>query len=398
MLSTEGFCITNRRLTQLKPLFLVHLLIISAAALVLSFSIGAEAVYPQVVTYSRITTPAAPSACGFPLSPICVRTAYGFTSLTADGTGVTVAIVDAFGDPTLTKDLSSFDGKFGLAAPTLTVINVDGAPGTNSGWALETALDVEWAHAIAPKASIRLYVGLDNSFQHLLNAINRAVSDNVASVISMSFGASENSFSTSGFLTLYESAFSTAVNKGITPVASSGDNGKVGYPSSSPNVVSVGGTTLTISSTGAYVSEKTWNNRFGSTGGGSSRVFSEPSYQLGVPENDAARTRGTPDVAYDGDPVSGFDVFCSSCGGEFQVGGTSAGAPQWAALIALRVQSKGRLGLGNNSIYSIGKGASYSSNFHDVTAGQVGSKKADAAWDYTTGWGSPRANNLVPNL
>ncbi len=317
--------------------------------------------------------------------------------MSADGSGVTIAIIDAFGDPSLSTDLSNFDVKYGLSAPSLTVINVGGTPRRNSGWALETALDVEWAHAIAPGATIRLYIGVDNSFAHLLNAINSAITDNVAAVISMSFGADEGSFSSSGFLSSYESAFSQAIIQGITPVAASGDTGgAVIYPSSSTSVVAVGGTTLTLSSsTGAYVSESAWSD----SGGGSSILFSEPSYQVGVPAI-TNNQRGTPDVAYDADPATGFDVFCNFCGGEFQVGGTSAGAPQWAALVALTVQTHSgtRLGLANNPIYTIGKGSTYATNFHDVTTGTSGSNSAGTGWDYTTGWGSPQANNLVPSL
>ncbi len=388
------------RTTPILLLLAVILTTLPIAALpeiITSYSLYAHPLHAWILPDKRPPPPPPPptSGCGFPLSPICVRTAYGFTGVSADGSGVTIAIVDAFGDPSLLTDLSNFDGKYGLSAPSLTVIG--SSPRRNSGWALETALDVEWAHAIAPGAAIRLYIGADNSFANLLNAINSAITDNKATVISMSFGADEGSFSSSGFLSSYESAFSQAVSEGITPVAASGDTGGVViYPSSSTSVVAVGGTTLTLdSSTGAYISESAWS----SSGGGSSTLFSEPSYQLGVPAI-TNNQRGTPDVAYDADPATGFDVFCSFCGGEFQVGGTSAGAPQWAALVALTVQthSGARLGLANNPIYTIGKGSTYATNFHDITTGTSGSFTAGTGWDFTTGWGSPQANTLVPSL
>ena len=340
------------------------------------------------------------------LTPAKTRHAYGFDQITNQGAGQTIGIVDAFDDPNIESDLAVFNSQFGLPACTTSngcfqkVYAAGVKPNTNAGWALEISLDVEWAHAIAPQAKILLVEAASNSFANLLQAVDVAV-QNGASVVSMSWGGGEFSGEISS-----DTHF--AVN-GVTFTASSGDSGSgVEYPAASPGVVSVGGTTLKIDSSGNYVSETAWSG----SGGGQSAFEAEPLYQANYPiPNDPGGVRGVPDVAYDGDPNSGFAVYDSirlqGQRGWFQVGGTSAGAPQWAAVFAiansLRVAAgKATLSSTNNAVYTVGSGAAYSSNFHDITSGTNGSCgalcTATTGYDYVTGLGSPQANHTISAL
>jgi len=339
------------------------------------------------------------------MSPSATRHAYGFDLISNQGAGQVIGIVDAYDDPNIESDLGAFDSTFSLPACTSSTgcfrkVYAQGSrPSTNSGWALEISLDVEWAHAIAPQANIVLVEAASNSFSNLMQAVDVAV-QNGASVVSMSFGGGEFSGETS-----YDSHFA---GNGVTFTASSGDSGNgVEYPAASPGVVAVGGTTLTTATGGSYASETAWSG----SGGGQSTVENEPLYQALYPiPNDPSGWRGVPDVSYDGDPNTGFAVYDTvryqGQSGWFQVGGTSAGAPQWAALFAIansmRVAGKkATLSSTNNAVYNVAK-ANLSSNFHDITSGTNGSCgtlcTAVTGYDYVTGLGSPQANNVVPAL
>src|SRR5262249_14398572 len=186
------------------------------------------------------------------------------------------------------------------------------------------ALDVEWAHAIAPRAHIVLVEAKSNSFADLMQAIDTAVTKYNANVVSMSFGGNEFASEVN-----YDFHFSKWPN--VTFVASSGDNVcGVEYPAASPYVLAVGGTTLNLSSDGTWGGESAWSG----SGGGVSAYEGRPSYQGGT-----SGGRVVPDVAYDADPNTGFAVYDSykyqGQSGWFVVGGTSAGAPQWAAITAI---------------------------------------------------------------
>jgi subtilase family serine protease len=339
------------------------------------------------------------------MSPSATRHAYGFDQITNQGTGQVIGIVDAYDDPNIESDLGVFNTTFNL--PTCTSSNgcfkkvyAQGSkPNTNSGWSLEISLDVEWAHAIAPQAKIVLVEAASNSFTNLMQAVDVAV-QNGASAVSMSFGGGE--FSS-------EASFDThfAVN-GVTFTASSGDSGNgVEYPAASPDVVGVGGTTLTTGTGGSYISETAWSG----SGGGQSTMESEPSYQASYPiPNDPSGWRGVPDAAYDANPNTGFGVYDSvryqGQSGWFQVGGTSAGAPQWAALFAIAnsmraAAGKGALSSTNIAVYSVAT-ANLNSNFHDITSGTNGTCgalcTAVTGYDYVTGLGSPQANYIIPAL
>ena len=329
------------------------------------------------------------------MSPAQIAQAYGFNQIQlsggvkGDGSGQTIAIVDAYDDPNISSDLAKFDSQFGLAAPPgFTKVFQSGfKPQADTGWSQEISLDVEWAHAMAPKANIVLVEANSANLSDLLSAVNTARNMPAVSVISMSWGSSEFYGETR-----YDSYFTTpAGHQGITFVASSGDQGAPGlWPSLSTNVLAVGGTSLHLSGSG-YGSESAWSG----SGGGTSQYESEPSYQSNVQSTGA---RSTPDVSYDANPSTGFAVYDSyGSGGWMVVGGTSAGAPQWAALVAIADQGlaqagKGTLDGAQSRVYQLPSG-----DFHDITSGSNG-YSAGAGYDLVTGLGSPLANLVVSDL
>lgn len=320
-------------------------------------------------------------------SPTQIRHAYGFDQITGDGTGQTIAIVDAYGNPNVVNDLSVFSSTYGLPAATISVYYPKGKPSTtNSGWALETNLDVQWAHAIAPGAKIAVVVAKSASLSDLINAVDYAVKTVGAKQVSMSWGGAEFSSETS-----YDSHFNKS---GVSFFASSGDSGAgVMWPAASPYVVSVGGTTLQLDSAGNVISETAWSG----SGGGVSAYEAKPAWQTSW---QSASNRTVPDVSYDADPYTGFPVYITNYGGStgwIMVGGTSAGAPQWAAQQALVNAARTTpLSSADSAIYSIGV-ANYANSFRDITSGSNG-YSATAGYDYVTGLGSPKVPVLVPAL
>jgi subtilase family serine protease len=375
--------------------FFVLLVLSGVVVLDLPFqAYGAQVVLPHVLhplkyRPASTLTPGSP-----PFVPSDIRNAYDFLPLYRrgiQGNGTRIAIIDAFGDSSLSSDLASFDSLTGVPAAVLRVYYPDGLPRTtDAGWELETALDVEWAHAMAPNATIDLVVAVDANVNSVYDAIayvaNRLTSE---TVLSMSFGLAELGYPSTGPYTVLAThqLFVTMTSHGTTPFASSGDSGSssccnVQYPASDPLVVGVGGTTLTLKSDGSYYGETAWS---GSTAG-SSAVFSKPFWQQGLGDP----MRDSVDVSYDGDPASGVLVFHG--GHQYQVGGTSAGAPQWAALVALAAQANGvSYGSMNPKLYVL-------SSLHDVTAGSNGFFSAGVGWDYPTGMGTPDAAAVVSNL
>jgi subtilase family serine protease len=348
-----------------------------------------------------------PTPVGY--TPAQIRHAYGFDqisfgSVQGNGAGQTIGIVDAFDDPNIFKDLDAFDTTFGLPGQASSVLSKaipQGKPRTNSGWAGEIALDVEWAHAIAPGAHILLVEAATNSLSDLLNAVSYAASQPGVVAVSMSWGGAE--FSSEVNLDNY---FVSPAGRGITFVAASGDSPGETWPSTSPNVLSVGGTRLPgLNSAGDYPagSETGWS----SSGGGTSAFESSQSYQKTVT---GSRARSNPDVASLADPNTGLAVYDSVSyfgqSGWFEVGGTSAGAPLWAGLVAIADQGRAVAGSGSldgatqtlPALYQLGTGANASSNFHDITSGTSGSNSAGPGYDKVTGLGTPIANNLVQGL
>jgi subtilase family serine protease len=331
-------------------------------------------------------------------TPANIQAAYDFGGFAAGGAGRAVAIIDAYGDPSLPSDLSAFDDQFGLPAAQVAIYTPAGAPAsTNSSWAVETALDVEWAHAGAQAAQLDLIVLPDASFQHLIDGVDFAAGLPNVAAISMSWGAAETTVAADGYLPAFEDALQAAQAKGIVLLASSGDQGayngthrtlQVNYPASSPEVVGVGGTTLTLSGSGGYGSETAWSG----SGGGYSVEFAEPPYQTGAAIPDPNGRRGVPDVAFDADPNTG--VYVAALGKWYAVGGTSVGAPNWAA-VAADDAAAGSPALGLGALYGVYASSAYGADMHDVTSGSNGYYSAGVGWDAVTGAGTPNVVNLI---
>ena len=307
------------------------------------------------------------------LSPTQIRAAY---NLPSTGGQATIAIVDAYDDPTVLNDLSVFSSQFGLPAVNFEKHMMAPTISTDGGWALEISLDVQWAHAMAPNAKILLVEATSSSLTALLAAVDYARGRSDVVAISMSWGGSE--FSTESG---YDSHFTSIY--GATFFASSGDSGAgVSWPAVSPNVVGVGGTKLNFAVDGSVASETAWSG----SGGGISYYEREPSYQVSYNVPGANGYRAVPDVSYDADPSSGVSVYDSTpysgATGWWQVGGTSAGAPQWAAIQSLGLSAT------NNNFYQDAESASYSSYFRDITVGSNGHLAA-TGYDLVTGLGSP---------
>ncbi|MGA2796904.1 MAG: S53 family peptidase [Thermoguttaceae bacterium] len=308
-----------------------------------------------------------------PYTPAEIRQAYGFSNISATGTGQTIAIVDAYDDPNVLSNLKTFDATYGLPDPVFQKVSQSGSqtklPKADSGWGMEIALDVEWAHAVAPAAKILLVEANSSYLTDLLAAVDYASS--AAKVVSMSWGSSEFSSETS-----FDSHFSPQLYPGVTFVASSGDSGgKTIWPAVSPNVLGVGGTSLTIVSSASgvysYGGEKTWSG----SGGGYSQFEKEPTWQYAV---QSTGRRSSPDVSFDANPNTGFAVYDTyGYRGWYVIGGTSAGAPQWAGLIAIVNQVRAGNGLASltntvSSLYALDTQKSYATDFRDVTSGTAG--------------------------
>ena len=388
-------------------------------------------------TYVGPTLPPQPMnpGSGPPFHPSQVQTAYGVTSLagSADGAGMTIAIVDAYNYPNALTTLNTFSSTFGLpqfntGGPTFTQLNesggtalpgVDttgGSAGTGNNWELEEALDMEWAHAMAPKANIILYEGNSSSYSDLqLNAVVSAKNNAAVSVVSMSFGGNEFSGETS-YDTFTTPSTRLANHQGVTFVASAGDNGAYSkyapttitpqFPAASSNVVAVGGTNLTLNANDNWTSETTWGSgatsgTAGGGGGGVSSQYSKPTWQVSHGTLLATVSgRAYPDVSMVAAPATGVYVYDSYNGGWWEVGGTSLAAPLWSGLIADADELRSAAGHGTldgpsqtlPGMYSLS-----SNDFHDITTGNNG-YAAGPGYDLATGLGTPIANLLVPDL
>lgn len=331
-------------------------------------------------------------------TPAQFRKAYGVDLLANNGAGITVAIVDAYGNPKAQADLKKYDKTFGLPAANLTTVYPQGNVGTvDLGWALETDLDVQMVHAIAPGAKIILEAAKSPTDADLYGAVKDAYTNHGATVISMSFGGNESAGETGA---ISDGVFATGNAMGVSFTASSGDSGTgAQYPAASPYVTAVGGTSLNTHADGTYVSETAWNG----SGGGLSASEHAPAYQAGFNKN---TKRGIPDVAMVADPNTGVAVYDSfgynGQKGFFVLGGTSVAAPMFAGVLALVNQGRtSTLKNADTQIYATAK-ANYATDFHDITSGSNGSCgnvcNAHKGYDYVTGLGSPVADKLVPAL
>jgi subtilase family serine protease len=376
-------------------------------------------------------------------SPQEIQNAYGLASiLNAGYTGVgeTIIIIVSFGSPTIAQDLQIFDADYGLPdPPSFTVLAPLGTvpfDPTNSdqvGWAFETTLDVEWAHAIAPGANIVLLTspvseteGMQGMPEFLLLE-QYALDHHLGKIISQSWGATENTLFTPAGQQVFEDFerfYQDAAQQNVTVLASAGDVGSgnpdingtiypfpsVIFPASSPLVTAVGGTSLYADTSGKYQSETVWSNSIGAGGGGVSQRFREPLYQklLANSVQKALRNyRGIPDVAYNADPNTAILVyagFLSGAAAYYFIGGTSEGSPQWAGIIADANQLAGHpLGFLNLKLYSLVALVGQSQFFHDITLGNNGFNGipgygATTGWDLASGWGTPNLGNLVWEL
>lgn len=357
--------------------------------------------------------------------PDQMRAAYDFQPLLdagTDGSGRTIAIVDAFQDPTLASDVKDFDKAFGLNAPSLRVVAPFGTTPFNSadanqvGWSGEIALDVEWAHAMAPGAAIVLALAPSDADSDLIATERYVVDNRLADVMSMSFGEAEQCMAPS-LRDAEDQLYAAATDGGMSIVAAAGDQGSaqltcdgsgymqaVSIPASDPNVTAVGGTDLGADlKTGAYESETVWNEPSYpmAGGGGYSTLYSKPAYQS---HTVAGGMRGLPDVAYSASNAHGVVVAWGSsgyAGSPYWIfAGTSVGTPQWAALAAIADQAAGRdLGNIDPQLYAAGGGNGY----HDVVTGDnafqgIAGYSAGPGWDAASGLGSPDAGNLVSRL
>ena len=427
-------------------------------------SVSVQPALSGAITFQARTAPLPTSACVATIGIHCyspgpvragVRPCAGLHRFGVDGSGQTIAIVDAFGSPTIVNDLHAFDQTFASRArrasrldpvigtdPQLTIIQPAGAvppfDPTNSdmvGWAQETTLDVEWAHVIAPRAKILLVEtpvseteGVQG-FPEIVQAENYVIDHHLAGVISQSFGATEETFPNAASLLALRGAFQNAAQHGVTVLGASGDEGSTDFelnlqdlypmqvnswPSSDPLVTSVGGTQMTLDDQGNRLSpDVVWNDGFGAGGGGLSHVFARPAFQDGV-RAVVGGARGTPDIsmnaAVDGgvwvyytfvNPTSPYHIF----------GGTSAATPEFSGIVAMAEQlAHGGLGPINQALYTM---RSKLSGIVDVTQGSndigpftnsdgqtyhVPGFAAGAGYDLASGLGTIDATRFVPAL
>jgi kumamolisin len=323
-----------------------------------------------------------------------------------DGSGECIALIE-LGGGYKDSDLSNYWNHLNLRkTPAVSAVSVGNGSndptGDSSGPDGEVMLDIEVAGSIAPGAKVVVYFA-ENTDAGFLNAITTAVHDstNNPSILSISWGGPESSW-TQQAMTSMDEAFQSAAAMGVTVCVAAGDDGStdgvtdglnhVDFPASSPNVLACGGTKL-VESGNSITSETVWNelaNNEGATGGGVSDVFSLPSYQSNARVPASANPgghvgRGVPDVAGDADPTTGYDTLVDGQSGV--IGGTSAVAPLWAGLIALINQSVGKpAGLINPLLY---QSASTASDFNDITSGNNGAYSAGPGWDACSGLGSP---------
>jgi subtilase family serine protease len=381
--------------------------------------------------------------------PSQIQQAYNLPTLYqhgVNGAGTTIVIVDSFGSPTITADLNVFDQQFGLPAPpSLSIIQPAGAvppyDPTNSsmlGWALETTLDVEYAHTIAPDARILLVEtpvaeteGV-TGFPQIVTAEEYVVNHHLGDVISQSFSATEETFPSEASVESLRGAYIDAYLHHVTVLAASGDSGaaNVGpdgstyylypttnWPDSDPLVTGVGGTQLHLDANGDHTSPDTaWNDTYNvptqqfifgddgpnplAGGGGQSVLFSRPFYQDGV-RNIVGSSRGVPDISMSAACNGAVDIYQSFPGeptGWDSVCGTSEATPLFAGIVALADQVAGHpLGLINPALYEMS--AAHLPGIVDVTSGNnTVSLTQDGQQDTVQGFSAQPGYSLVAGV
>jgi subtilase family serine protease len=350
------------------------------------------------------------------LTPIDVRAVYGIDALTSqglDGTGETIVLPEIDDLPNR-ADLDAYARKYGLPPFDVTVKRDPanwGKPDNAGKPGGEVTLDLEVAHAIAPRAKLVPYIGSSQADQTAV-AFDALVRENPGAIISDSIGACEAGLSPE-LLKQGAASNDQAVAEGMSHFVAAGDRGAfdcgqnkpptVDFPSALPSVTSVGGTTLFQTPQGTYQKEAAWGNAISQagTGGGLSRYFKRPGYQKGpgVDNQYSNGNRQVPDVAAAADQNTGYHIVLG--GQDHQVGGTSAAAPLWAAVTALINQDLKKKGLkpvgfASPALYWMAQnpGQLSGSPFHQVTEGNNLAYPAAPGWNYCTGLGSPQADTL----
>jgi len=385
------------------------LLLLLAAPPLMAQSVKVSPIYPPLpVEVIRQEDPSAPSG----ILPAQFKAAYGFNRIPNQGQGMTIALIGGADDPNIESDLAFYATYFRLAPCNFQKVKI-GNPQEGGGWDIEESLDVEQACALAPQANIIL-VEIDAVvFGDLFNAIAVATSSPYnATTVALTFVTAEFAGEQQ-----YDSYLCNIVNgngQPVTIVAASGDgyHNQAVYPSTSPCVVSAGGTNLNLGTALAppsplqlnYGSETAW---FGSTGGVST-IEPQPSWQNPACATWSTTNRCTPDIASEaGSPpsVPVYDTY--SAGGWIREGGTSVAAPDWAAFFTLvnsaRVAAgKSTLSQAAADLYSIYYSGNYASDFHDITSGNNGACgsecNAGPGYDLVTGMGTYQANSLYAPL
>jgi kumamolisin len=378
---------------------------------------------PQARPHFRARDAAAAPGRTYP--PNQVAGIYQFPAGTT-GAGQTIAVIELGGGYS-DSDLDTYFGGLGIGVPSITSVGVDGgtnAPGSDpNGADVEVALDIDVIGAAAPGAAQVVYFA-PNSDSGFIDAISEAAQATPAPIaISISWGQSEDAWTAQGRDAM-DAAMADAAALGITVCVASGDNGSgdavgdgqphVDFPASSPHALGCGGTKLLADpATGVIRSEVVWNETAaneGAGGGGVSDQYDLPSWQAdaGVPPRaggspdspgspGGAGGRGVPDVAGNADPATGYQIY--SGGKAKVVGGTSAVAPLWAALISRLAEATGRrFGLVQTLLYAgVAPGASMA-GFRDITSGNNGAYTAGPGWDACSGLGSPDGTALLSRL
>ncbi len=437
------------RSTPASRLFPLFILVLLLAACNLPGGSGGNASGSSTPTTAPTRAVASPTTttaqlpCPVPLNttrncytPYALRVAYGVEALTErgyTGKGQTIVDIVSYGSPTLQQDMDVFDRQFGLPPIKLQVVAPLGTvpfdPNNKDmgGWAGETELDVQIMHAIAPDANIVVMTSpVDETegtigLPQFMQLEQYAVAHHLGQIFSQSYVASEATLSDSAsqqFVKAYTDFYQQiTTQQGFTILNGSGDNGAtdwaniaatklsptrtVNFPADVPWVTAVGGTTL--QHTASNYNETVWSG----SGGGTSKFFSEPDFQRGMPssvQSLLAGQRGVPDIAADANPDTGMAFYFG--GGWNQVGGTSASTPFWAAIVAIANQMAGHpLGFINPGIYKLAQ--QKPQDFRDITVGsnsvnngtvQVQGFQAAPGWDAVTGWGSPQASQFIPDL
>jgi subtilase family serine protease len=378
--------------------------------------------------------------------PDQVEAAYNLPALYRsgiNGKGRTIVIVDAFGSPTIANDLLQFDQYLGLGTPPLRIVKIGKVPAFNPGngdmmgWANETSLDVEYAHAGAPDAKLVLVEAGKDNLQQLALGVRYAVRHKLGDVISLSWGVPEQALGRA-FADSYSSIFSQAAKSHISVVVSSGDSGASGpsdhgyyrhpvasWPATSPFVTAVGGTKLNLNASGGRNGhDAAWNDTYSSavnnfffgdagpnplaTGGGKSAYYGRPGYQKRV-RGVTGGQRGIPDISMSAScsvAVNVFETYSGGQGGWTAGCGTSESAPMFAAVIALADQQAGRsLGLINPALYALA--ARHAAGIVPVASGNntvsfagvtVRGYPVRKGYNLATGLGSVNGKLFVPEL